>query len=56
MHTGKSEDILRARDGLRVDHKELVGACASETTRLRALIAAAVATSGARGPARAGSC
>jgi DNA-binding CsgD family transcriptional regulator/PAS domain-containing protein len=45
----RAEEILRARDGLMVHDKELFGARVSDTTTLRASIAAAVATSRGEG-------
>jgi hypothetical protein len=49
-----AEEILRACDGLMVDHKELFGARVSDTTTLRRLIAAAMATSGGQGTGAGG--
>jgi DNA-binding CsgD family transcriptional regulator/PAS domain-containing protein len=49
-----AEEVLRAHDGLTVHRKELFGARVNETTALRALIAAAVATSGGEGTGAGG--
>jgi DNA-binding CsgD family transcriptional regulator len=49
-----AEEILRARDGVMVRQKELFGARVSDTTALRTVIAAAVATSGGRGTGAGG--
>ncbi|HEX6313722.1 MAG TPA: helix-turn-helix transcriptional regulator, partial [Gemmatimonadaceae bacterium] len=49
-----AEEILRGRDGLMVHNKELFGARGSDTTTLRTVIAAAVATSGGDGTGAGG--
>ena len=49
-----AEDILHAQDGLSLHQKELFGTRVSETTALRRLIAAAVATSGGAGTGAGG--
>jgi DNA-binding CsgD family transcriptional regulator/PAS domain-containing protein len=49
-----AEEILRAHDGLTTDHKELFGARIDDTSALRTLIAASVATSGGEGTGAGG--